>query len=299
VAELVIQAQRLGLDFIAITDHNTTSAWGEVDNTASNGLLVIPGMELTTFYGHALALGVDRWVDWRVGWKGWSIANAAVATRAAGGLFVIAHPNRIGAPLCTGCRWEYDELDMRLVDGIEVWSGPWSREEDNNPANLRLWERILMQGCHPTALAGCDAHSPNDWETEVPFTYVYAKALSTSALLQGIRQGRVVLSSGPWLCLRATADAGENQAGVGETLVTSAEEVRLQASWKGVPGEARLRWRQRGLLLSEQPVSDCGQADLAVKAVPDSRFWVELRAANGSLLALTNPVVVERKVRTI
>ena len=34
--------------------------------------------------------------------------------RAMGALFIIAHPQAIGDPYCTGCRWEYPDFDLDL-----------------------------------------------------------------------------------------------------------------------------------------------------------------------------------------
>ena len=50
-------AMKAGLGAIAITDHNTTAAVEEVANEAGKlGLMVFPGVELSTAWGHVLAI---------------------------------------------------------------------------------------------------------------------------------------------------------------------------------------------------------------------------------------------------
>src|SRR5581483_10129401 len=56
--ELMREARERGLDFIASTEHNTISAnqlWGRY---VPDGMLVIPGAEVTTRHGHWLAIGL-------------------------------------------------------------------------------------------------------------------------------------------------------------------------------------------------------------------------------------------------
>jgi hypothetical protein len=58
-----------GLDFIALSEHNTVSQLHEVRELQPyyDDLLLIPAMEVTTFQGHANAFGITRPVDFRVG----------------------------------------------------------------------------------------------------------------------------------------------------------------------------------------------------------------------------------------
>ncbi len=66
IPALFSEARKAGLDFISLTDHNTTSQLTAVGQLPDPELLVIPGMELTTFRGHALSLGTSEWIDWGV-----------------------------------------------------------------------------------------------------------------------------------------------------------------------------------------------------------------------------------------
>src|SRR5450432_4277002 len=66
VPELARFAAGRGLDFLAVTDHNTVSHHAELAAaSAAAGILLLPGQEVTTQTGHANALGGMGWVDFR------------------------------------------------------------------------------------------------------------------------------------------------------------------------------------------------------------------------------------------
>src|SRR3712207_5173845 len=46
-AELMTTARDAGLDVVALTDHDTTAGWAEVERARPAGLTVVPGMELS------------------------------------------------------------------------------------------------------------------------------------------------------------------------------------------------------------------------------------------------------------
>jgi hypothetical protein len=91
---MVADARARGYDFAALTDHNTVSALAAARRAAGDDLLILPGMELTTFHGHALALGSGAMHDWRIR-DGQTMAARATDIAAAGDLFVIAHPDLV------------------------------------------------------------------------------------------------------------------------------------------------------------------------------------------------------------
>jgi hypothetical protein len=66
IPALLEAARARHLDFVALTDHNTIAQLHNLDILTTDDLLVMGGMELTTFWGHALSLGTRRWIDWRV-----------------------------------------------------------------------------------------------------------------------------------------------------------------------------------------------------------------------------------------
>ena len=291
--EMIAAAQKRGLDFLFITDHNTHSVYPELAGVEPDGLLLIPGIELTTFEGHALVLGIQNWIDWRCGYAGWRMEDAAREIQEQQGLFIITHPHALGSPFCTGCRWDYADFDLARADGLEVWNGMWESEGDKNPQGLRMWHELQKNGLNITATAGTDIHNPHDWDAGMgaPVVYVNARSLSAEGVLEGIRAGRVILSSGPWIYLRAHSEGTDGAIrGVGETCKSASRTFKLTAEWVSVPDNAQLVIRNSQDVVEVVEVSGAGTISREVIVEEEDRFWLELYRADGALLALTNPV---------
>jgi hypothetical protein len=289
VADLVRAARDEGLDFIFITDHNTHAGLAEGAALGGAHLLVAAGIELTTFWGHALCLGTHEWVDWRVRPGTGDMARIAAATYERGHAFVIAHPQAVGDPACTGCNWRFGEMMPGNARLVEVWNGPWGCDSNNEQA-LALWYDWLNQGRRLVATAGSDTHSSADYAARPGFNVVYAEALSEAALLRALQAGHLVLSAGPQLTLQAQDAAGGRwMAGdlVGDM---AGGRVAITAAWAGCPAGAQVRTVVHGRLLEQRPAGERGT--LTWEMTPDQAGWiaVEVRSRDGDLLALTNPL---------
>ena len=256
-------------DLMVLSDHNTTSSYEEFRALVDARTLVIPGTELTTYHGHCLAIGVEEWIDWRTGLAGRSINDVARAVRAAGGIFVVAHPDAMPDDVCTGCRWTHGDFDPALADAVEIWGGRWDGPEEENEGCVALWRRWLGLGHRLAATAATDAHRPKDWEGAVPLTYVLADELSRPAILDAIRTGRTYVSSGPELYL--------------ETV-----EGDVEARCAGAPPDGELRLIANGAQVASARVS--GDGRLRAPA-PAGWAYAELWSARGDLmLAATSPI---------
>jgi hypothetical protein len=104
-------AVRRGLDFIAITDHNTASHYAPMREIAPyfDTLLLIPGREITTFNGHANIFGTEDYLDFRLGSP--SVADSNTMFRRAialGALVSLNHPGSPTGEACMGCGWNPD-----------------------------------------------------------------------------------------------------------------------------------------------------------------------------------------------
>jgi hypothetical protein len=79
------------LDFLHISDHNSVAAATFMNDaqTRHPHLLLIPGVEWTTYGGHAGLLGCYAPVDHRVGNPGVTLRTAMDAIHAQGGLFSV------------------------------------------------------------------------------------------------------------------------------------------------------------------------------------------------------------------
>ncbi len=115
--QLAAAARKDGLDFIAITDHNTADTHGAWGPLAGDDLLVILGQEATTRTGHWLALGIDpgQVVDWRYGLRDNVIDQHLEQVHQAGGLCIAAHPH---APYPSGVL----AYPFHRFDVVEVWN---------------------------------------------------------------------------------------------------------------------------------------------------------------------------------
>jgi hypothetical protein len=88
VPELACFGVERGLDFVAVTDHNTISHHRELAGVSARyGITLLPGQEVTTDTGHAGVLGDVGWVDFRTSPDDW-LAHA----RREGGLMSVNHP---------------------------------------------------------------------------------------------------------------------------------------------------------------------------------------------------------------
>ena len=138
VEEITAQAAERGLGAVAICDHDQVPEHWE----APEGVLVIPGVEISTDRGHLLGLFVTKPVESR------DFFRAAAEIHSQGGLTVMAHP--------FGRSVDPHRLDdcMEALDGVEAWNG---RAERKNPqANKMAMDLARRYGKWVTA--GSDAH---------------------------------------------------------------------------------------------------------------------------------------------
>ncbi len=286
VADLLAMARRAGLDFIFLTDHNTTAGHAEIDAAAEEGFLPAVGLELTTFWGHAVCLGTRQWVDWRIRPGEGAMARIADALYAAGQAFIIAHPQSAGDPCCTGCAWRFGDMMPGNARLVEVWNGPWAGDSGNE-ASLALWYDWLNQGYRLVATAGSDLHAATDYNRRPGFNVVYAEALTDAALIEALLAGHLYLSAGPRVSLQARDVAG-TACMMGDAAAGPAE---FALEWVACPPDARLRVIVDGKLLVERPAaSDEGSHTWHMAAADGRWVLVEIRSRDGQMLALTNPI---------
>ena len=268
-AEVMRAAAAQGLDFVGLTDHNTP-AIERSDRVSTDGPVLIPATEVTTYGGHWNVWGVRNWYEFR--------QPNAVATKAAmgqavdDGAFVsVNHPKPFGP------EWSYG-VDLGY-QAIEVWNGPWGFL---NPISLAWWDEHLRRGQRVVAVGGSDTHYLRDndsasWRKPKlgqPTTWLNTHGERTlEAILDALRRGDLFLSAtpdGPELYLDVH---GENVmiqvvAGQGSTLVAITDAGAV-AAWP----------------IGSEPVE---------KRMPfpaDSKYLrIQVIDQHGNVLALSNPV---------
>jgi hypothetical protein len=199
VGELARHAQRNGLDYLAITDHNQM--------VSTNTLLqypditLIPGIEWTHYQGHANFLGVDKPYDEPFLANSFEEVQARFASARSRGAFIsINHPCDVVAPF---------KFDMHALpyDCLEIWNGPM---RGSNLQAIGLWQSLLMAGEKVPICAGSDYHRdslllfPGG-----PTTCVYAMSPSPADILSALKLGHAFITysvNGPMLEMTAGDD---------------------------------------------------------------------------------------------
>jgi hypothetical protein len=211
--DLVAAARAQSLDFVAVTEHNTVSHLPLLQGWSSPDLLLIPGVEISTYHGHANVWPVDGFVDFRCT-STEEMARVRDAVRSRQALFSVNHP-RDGGP-----DWEFDGL--LNADCVEVWGGPWII---SNYQALALWDALLRQGQRVNAVGGSDKHQGpfsgelGWYELGTPCTWVFAEELSSEAIMAGVQAGRAVISESPiGPSLEMTAEWAGGRVVMGDTL---------------------------------------------------------------------------------
>lgn len=301
----VQSAAKRPLDFIAITDHNTTSQYAEMRQLQLyfDRVLLIPGCELTTFQGHANIFGTTDFVDFRVGTQGVPTWNVLLeSAHASGALVSINHPNSYTGEDCLGCGWHPDPpADIRLVEAVEAING---LNAEGPYAGTPFWEAQLNRGYRITGIAASDNHNataplPEPGSIGYPSTVVYARELSIPAILEAIRAGHVFIDTAgsPDRLLEMSGHLGATRAMMGDALdLPSAAVARFDVHVAGATG-GRVELIQDG---KQSPLLPGGRISSDEESISfqwqsdGQRHWfrANVRDDSSKLLLVGNPIYV-------
>jgi PHP domain len=179
VPELARFAAGRGLDFIAVTDHNTISHHAELAGAAAvHAITLLPGQEVTTPSGHAGALGDIGWIDFREPCDQW-----LDACEAAGGLLSVNHPY--------GGQVSWMAPMKRRPPLLEAWHWSWLDTRWTTPLSWwRAWDPAAIP------VGGSDWHRPgSDAPPGTPTTWVESEDTDPAAVLAAIAAGRTAISA--------------------------------------------------------------------------------------------------------
>ncbi|TMB97802.1 MAG: hypothetical protein E6J42_07180 [Chloroflexi bacterium] len=325
VEDIVRHAVNLGLDFLAVTDHNTTTHHEELDRLSSfleGPITLIPGEEVTTYWGHANTWGLREWVDFRCGDEE-SMRSLQRWVREKGAMLSINHPKCVGPP------WLFEGWDG--FPAMEVWQAPW---RFYNWESLERWDGLLRQGERVVAVGGSDTHSippappRHPHGLAEPTTWVFVDGSATpslparpevlvgraerstdeGAILDAIRKGHVFVSDAPngaHLILTADEDGdGRFEKMMGDTVeAPEGKPVDFRVQVRG--GMDRRLWLiSDGVPIDIIPLSHV-DTDYRFSLEPAGRSYLraELRGYRGRpergevIWAMTNPIWLQATPR--
>ncbi len=300
VYQVAESAHRAGLDFVAVTDHNTVSHYHDLRGLQPSfpDLLLIRGQEITTFYGHANLYGVGLPVDFRIGYEGRNVGHIQEESEELGGLFSINHPGRETGARCTGCGWSADSTDYARLEALEIVN---STHVETDISGIPFWHNLLNQGYRITGIGGSDDHAAGFGNSHpgTPTTVVWAAELSEAAILDGVRSGRVYLKtdSAETPDLSYYADAGYETWQMGSTIYLAELPVEGPVKFHAVTLQQEgltAEWIQNGEVVAVQQAGEPNEeGKITFSYIPGTREegWVRLNLRrNGTITVISNPI---------
>jgi hypothetical protein len=174
--DTVEEANRQGLDVIAMTPHNLiwVAEVGHWFSQVTGGPTVLVGEEIVSPRYHLLAIGIQRTIRWNQ-----SAAKAIDEIHEQGGIAIAAHPVK--------AYWRgYDADAMRKLDAAEVLH-PLAYESAKGYQELQEF----YARAHVTAVGDSDYHGLGPMG--LCRTFVFAREDSEAAVLDALRIGRTVV----------------------------------------------------------------------------------------------------------
>jgi hypothetical protein len=172
VEKIVERAREIGLDGIAITDHDTVDGVKRAEEI-SDGLLVIPGVEVSTIAGHLIVLGIHEIVPSKL-----SLRETIELAHSKGGIVIVPHPfHPFRHPV-----GNFTHLD---VDAVEIFNSRYLIGISNRKA-----EKVAARA-GLSFVAGSDAHTAE--MIGYGITEIETRDASLREILDGIINGRTSL----------------------------------------------------------------------------------------------------------
>ena len=166
-----------GLDFVAVTDHNTSSHFQALAELqpAYDRLLLIPGREVTTFQGHANIIGMTAPLDFQLGGpRAPTFARILDQAERAGALVSINHPGLPSGEACLGCGWTAMRKPLVISLGIGIF---WLAAANASP----ILATVMIAVMAATAIAAFLLAGEGDPWLQVRPVALYAGWLTAAA----------------------------------------------------------------------------------------------------------------------
>ncbi len=200
-------AERMGFDYLAITDHDVHVQGAVAQNTwadpeyRSDSVLLFYGAELTAPRGHVNILSAEPYDHQRIfdarNARDWDLLTLKQELGIHWSANHPHHKNHYG-------------FSFDLADSVEIWNTSiWPK----NIPSVRIWDDQLLSGRMIGARGGSDNHHgiPDDPALILPLTiegtgnyvgtpttWIFAAKRSKPAILKALEQGRASVSSNPY-----------------------------------------------------------------------------------------------------
>ena len=168
IEKIIVYAKSVGIDGIAVTDHENTKGWPEaIELGKKHNFLIILGEEIKTNKGDVLGLFLKQQIDGYKKDPRWVMEEI----KNQGGLVIIPHPFH-------GSEGFKDNITkyLDLVDGIEVFNG---RKPGTSPDTKAM---EFAKQYNLGMIAGGDSH----YYKGVGYTYTEFNGNTTEELKQAI-----------------------------------------------------------------------------------------------------------------
>jgi hypothetical protein len=290
VGDQIGEGERIGLDWMPLTDHRTYDQHWDPQWTSS-ALLLVPGEEANGS-PHATCIGaVDVVVD-GIRPPGSAphrhVQQSIWEAHAQGAAWGIAHPGDTQA--------ENDSVIGATT--VETWNRASEADVEVDWAE-NAWNNGFRFG----AAGACDCHFKELWGVAgpgMPTTWVFAKAQTERAVLTALRAGRTTVSSSPvgaFVTIEADADGDGIFEGLGgDELTATGSSVTLRVRVQRAPGMQLLVYEAPGRSstpLLDVVVKDIDETHTITAPMPMSvshRWWrAEVRADGPPSGMTTNP----------
>lgn len=293
-------AEKIGLDFYFITEHNILpTAW------AKGSVLAIPGIEITWETGHFNALGLNKWIDFRL-----NSIDGGLSTEA--GMNRLLHDATNNGSICSinhpslyPYSWQYNDTLIKNIDTIEIINDPTFL--DNKLATekaLILWNILWQDGHKVWGIGASDSHILPEEKHQGsnspsligdPKTWVYSNGLSPEGIIDSIKQGRVYVSRGPEMHMSINCEGEEYLPGsdLSEHFNRN-KKMLLQYSIKidGMEEECELRFIENNVEVICRKIINGENYNFQFLWSGEDYIWnrIELKNKKGDLLLFTNPI---------
>ena len=294
------EAERLGLHFFAITEHNFFHT-GWIDDSRP----VIPGMELTLEQGHfnifaPSALPMSREDFWHEISPGELPEILLKKFHESGAVISVNHP--FMSP------WEVRDpgLDISMLDAMEIICDPtWNTSSDSAEKALKAFGILWDHGIRVTGIGGSDIHNPpevcydgSDTPGRIgfPTTWVLSGGLSVSSLLEALKEQNVYVSEGFMLDVSAVCPEGIYPIGSRLPDVNQGEirfEIRLTDKGANMPyplKSYRIEIVENGGVKESADIGNEGRLGFT-RRWDNGYHWlrIDIRDEAGRLCGFTNP----------